>query len=87
MSAEPLFCLEGSRIFVAGHNGMVGAALVRRLRTEQCSILTVDRSELDLTRQDATDRYLEERKPDVVIVAAARVRRHCRERHFSGGLS
>ena len=73
MSAESLFCLKGLRVFVAGHRGMVGAALVRRLSVEQCTILTIDRRDLDLTRQQAIERYLDDTKPDVVIVAAAKV--------------
>jgi GDP-L-fucose synthase len=73
MNAQPLFCLKGLRVFVAGHRGMVGAALVRRLSVEQCTILTIDRRELDLTCQQATKYYLDEKRPDVVIVAAARV--------------
>jgi GDP-L-fucose synthase len=46
-----LFNLAGKCVYVAGHAGMVGAALVRRLRSEPCTILTVDRAQLDLTRQ------------------------------------
>jgi GDP-L-fucose synthase len=73
MNAQLPFCLKGRRVFVAGHRGMVGAALARRLSIEQCTILTIDRRELDLTCQQATKCYLDEKKPDVVIVAAARV--------------
>jgi GDP-L-fucose synthase len=69
----PLFDLGGKRIYVAGHRGMVGAALVRRLSSESCEILTVDRTALDLTRQADTDRWIDRAKPHVVIVAAARV--------------
>ena len=47
---SPLFDLTDKRVYVAGHMGMVGAALVRRLRSEPCKILTVDRAALDLTR-------------------------------------
>jgi GDP-L-fucose synthase len=68
-----MFELKGKSVFVAGHKGMVGSALVRRLQREACSILTVDHSHLDLTRQVPTERYVLERKPDVVIVAAAKV--------------
>jgi GDP-L-fucose synthase len=52
---------------------MAGSALVRRLRREHCEILTVDRSQLDLTRQAETERYIASLRPDVVIVAAGRV--------------
>lgn len=69
---EP-FDLTGKRVFVAGHNGMVGAALVRRLAAENCTVLTASRSEFDLTRQEAVDAWMAREKPDVVIVAAAKV--------------
>jgi GDP-L-fucose synthase len=52
---------------------MVGAALVRRLRAESCTILTVDHATLDLTRQAETERWIGTAKPDVVILAAAKV--------------
>jgi GDP-L-fucose synthase len=68
-----MFDLKGKTIFVAGHGGMVGSALVRRLQQEACSILTAHRKDLDLARQLATERYVREFRPDVVIVAAAKV--------------
>jgi GDP-L-fucose synthase len=67
------FQLEGKRIWVAGHRGMVGSALVRLLSKENCEVLTVARSEVDLRDQAATRRWLEDTRPDVVIMAAARV--------------
>jgi GDP-L-fucose synthase len=67
------FDLTGKRVYVAGHRGMVGGALVRRLRLEACEILTVDRTTLDLTRQADTDRWIDRTKPHVVILAAAKV--------------
>jgi GDP-L-fucose synthase len=67
------FDLAGRRVFVAGHRGMVGAALVRRLKPEGCEVLTADRGDLDLTRQADTEEWLRDRRPDVVIVAAAKV--------------
>jgi nucleoside-diphosphate-sugar epimerase len=51
-----MFDLNKVSVFVAGHHGMVGSALVRRLRSESCSILTADRHNLDLTRQQDTER-------------------------------
>ncbi|MGB7717050.1 MAG: NAD-dependent epimerase/dehydratase family protein, partial [Pseudolabrys sp.] len=69
----PLFDLAGRRVYVAGHRGMVGAALLRRLSAEACQIVTVDRAALDLTRQADTERWIEKTRPNVVIVAAARV--------------
>ena len=67
------FDLKGARVYVAGHGGMVGAAIARRLRPEDCTVLTADRRELDLTRQADTERWLAKTRPDVVVVAAARV--------------
>ena len=65
--------LTGSRIWVAGHTGMVGAALVRRLGYEDCEVLTADHADLDLTRQDRVMAWMEEQRPAAVVVAAARV--------------
>ncbi|HEY9163445.1 MAG TPA: GDP-L-fucose synthase [Magnetovibrio sp.] len=65
--------LAGLRVWVAGHRGMVGSALVRRLATENCEILTATRAELDLTRQADVERWMAEKRPDVVFMAAARV--------------
>src|SRR5262249_49319396 len=69
----PLFNLTGKRVYVAGHAGMVGAALVRRLGAESCSILTADRTRLDLTCQAETHQWIGTAKPDAVILAAAKV--------------
>lgn len=73
MTTEVVFPLAGKRIWVAGHRGMVGAALVRRLTGEGCEILTVDRTQLDLRRQAETEAWMADAKPDAVILAAARV--------------
>ena len=67
------FPLQNKRIWVAGHRGMVGSAIVRRLASEHCEILTAGRDELDLLDQAATRAWLQDRKPDAVIVAAAKV--------------
>ncbi|MFK4769274.1 MULTISPECIES: GDP-L-fucose synthase [Rhizobium/Agrobacterium group] len=68
-----MFELEGKRVWVAGHRGMVGSALVRLLSRENCEVLTVPRSEVDLRDQAATRRWLVDTQPDAVIMAAARV--------------
>jgi len=70
---DPPFTLAGRRVFVAGHRGMVGSALVRRLTQERCEILTAQRAEADLRRQAETEAMLAAKRPDVVIVAAATV--------------
>lgn len=66
-----LFELSGRQVFVAGHRGMVGSALVRRLAEEDCSVVTASRAELDLCDPAATKAFLRSAKPDVVILAAA----------------
>src|SRR5262249_52526126 len=61
------------RVWVAGHRGMVGAALVRRLAQEECEILTTSRGETDLTRQEDVDRWIAANKPQAIFMAAAKV--------------
>jgi GDP-L-fucose synthase len=70
---EANFDLTAKRVFVAGHRGMVGSALQRRLLQENCTVLTASRGELDLRRQEAVERWLEQQKPEAVIIAAAKV--------------
>ena len=67
------FDLTGKRVWIAGHRGMVGSALVRRLAGEPCEVLTAPRDELDLTAQAPVFAGMEAAKPDLVIVAAAKV--------------
>lgn len=63
-----------NRIYVAGHLGMVGSALVRRLRAKgYANLITRTRAELDLTDQAAVHRFMAEVKPDYVFLAAAKV--------------
>jgi GDP-L-fucose synthase len=68
-----VFSLAGQRVFVAGHGGMVGSALVRRLEREHCEILTVGRRNVDLRRQAETEDWLVTARPTAVFVAAATV--------------
>lgn len=65
--------LQGKKVWVAGHRGMVGSAIVRRLASEDCEILTADRSELDLKDQAAVSAWVGRQKPDAVFLAAAKV--------------
>ena len=67
------FDLTGKTVFVAGHRGMVGSAVVRRLEREPCDILTATRGELDLTDQAAVRDWFDRNRPDAVVLAAARV--------------
>ena len=68
-----MFKLDGKRVWIAGHRGMVGSALVRRLAGMQTDILTVDRNRLDLRDQAAVSLWLTENRPDAVFIAAATV--------------
>jgi GDP-L-fucose synthase len=68
-----IYSLAGKRVYVAGHRGMVGSALTRRLAGEACTILTADRSAVDLTRQAEVEAFFAANRPDVVVMAAARV--------------
>src|SRR6184192_4421771 len=73
-STGQLMMDKSEKIFVAGHHGMVGSALVRRLKSEGFSNLLVrDRSKLDLRDDSAVAKFFAEEKPDIVIVAAAKV--------------
>ena len=65
---------NSDKIFVAGHRGLVGSALLRKLTQEGFSnLVTRDRSRLDLLNQAGVDRFFSEEKPAIVILAAARV--------------
>ncbi|MEM1401195.1 MAG: GDP-L-fucose synthase [Pseudomonadota bacterium] len=67
------FDLTGKRVWVAGHRGMVGSAVCRRLADEPCEILTVDRGTCDLTRQDQVEQWMGDERPDAIVLAAAKV--------------
>jgi len=73
MSAPVIFELRDKRVFVTGHGGMVGSAIVRRLEREHCDTLLATRRELDLRHAEAVDRYIAETKPNAVFVAAGKV--------------
>ena len=65
--------LTGKRVWVAGHRGMVGAAIVRRLEREDCNILTCQRDDVDFTRQEQVENWMEDQRPDAVFLAAGLV--------------
>ena len=67
------FDLREKRIFVCGHRGMVGSAILRRLSTEPCTVLTAERSALDLRDDAAVKKWFARMRPDAVILAAAKV--------------
>lgn len=68
-----MYDLRGKRVWVAGHRGMVGSAIVRRLAREDCTILTIDRSTVDLRDQAGVLAWMREARPDAVFLAAAKV--------------
>ena len=67
------YSLKGKRIWVAGHRGMVGGAVVRRLASEDCEVITAGRDVVDLVDQAATKAWMSEVRPDVIVMAAAKV--------------
>jgi GDP-L-fucose synthase len=73
MTARTEYVLKGKRVWVAGHRGMAGSAIVRRLAQEDCELLTVARDEVDLRRQEAVEAWMVKARPQAVFVAAATV--------------
>ena len=73
MSAPVIFELRGKRLYVAGHAGMVGAAIVRRLERENYSIVGATSRELDLRQSEAVERFMAQTKPEAVFIAAGKV--------------
>src|SRR4051812_13995272 len=71
--ARTPFELKGKSVFVAGHRGMVGGALARRLAAEDVELLTIGRSEVDLRDQAAVNGWFARKRPQVVFLAAAKV--------------
>lgn len=71
MPASTPFQLAGKKIWIAGHRGMVGSALLRRLAGEGCELLTADRAALDLRDQTAVADWMAQQRPDAVFIAAA----------------
>ena len=71
--SEPSYGLSGKRVWVAGHRGMVGSAIVRRLASEDCEVVTADRREVDLRRQADVRAWMETTRPQAVFLAAAKV--------------
>jgi GDP-L-fucose synthase len=65
--------LSGKRIWVAGHRGLVGGALVRRLARENCTVLVAPRSEVDVADEAQVSAFIQREKPDAIVVAAAKV--------------
>jgi GDP-L-fucose synthase len=70
---EIVYPLSGKRIWVAGHKGMVGSAVARRLACEDCEVMTVARGDVDLTRQAQVEAWLGQARPDAIVMAAGKV--------------
>jgi GDP-L-fucose synthase len=68
-----MFSLDGKRVWVAGHRGLVGSAIMRRLATEGCQLLTAGHDELDLCNQSAVDGWILAHKPQAIVLSAAKV--------------
>jgi GDP-L-fucose synthase len=73
MTTPVVFPLAGKRVLVAGHKGMAGSSIVRRLKQENCEILTADREDVDMMRQADVEDWLATLKPDALFLAAAKV--------------
>jgi GDP-L-fucose synthase len=73
MAPPPLFDLRGKRVYVAGHTGLAGSAIMRRLASEGCELLTTDHKTLDLVQQEPTEKWMMQVRPDAVFLAAGRV--------------
>jgi GDP-L-fucose synthase len=73
MGEVSVYSLSGKRVWVAGHRGMVGSAIVRRLKGEGCEIVKAERSEVDLRNQRQTEAWVQAMRPDAVFLAAAKV--------------
>lgn len=71
--SSPHYSLTGKKVWVAGHRGMVGSALIRKLATMDCDVVTTSRSDVDLTRQQDVEDWMADAKPDAIFMAAAKV--------------
>lgn len=70
---KPVYDLKGKRVYVAGHRGMVGSAIVRRLASEGCEVLTAGWPGINLMEQAEARAWMEANRPDAVFLAAAKV--------------
>ena len=68
-----MYDLAGKKVWVAGHRGMVGSAVVRRLEREGCEVITAGRDVADLRRQAEVEAFLDDARPDAIVMAAAKV--------------
>src|ERR1700744_4896806 len=73
MHENPCYALRNKRVWVAGHGGLVGSALIRRLQREDCDVITAPRTAVDLRRHDQVEQWMRQTRPAAVFLAAARV--------------
>ena len=73
MATSKQYALQGKRIYIAGHRGMAGSAIVRRMASEQCEILTATRQDVDLRRQSEVEAWIAAKRPHAIFIAAATV--------------
>ena len=73
MSKSYSFNLNKKKIWVAGHNGMVGRAIIKKLRDKKLNVLTINKNDLDLTNQNQTFNWIKANAPQVIFIAAAKV--------------
>jgi GDP-L-fucose synthase len=71
--SDIIYPLSGKRVWVAGHSGMVGTAVLRQLQEIDCDVVTSSHAELDLARQTDVEAWMADTKPNAIIMAAARV--------------
>lgn len=72
-SLSKFYSLKNKRVWLPGHNGMIGSAIERKLSEYECEVLTANRETLNLLSQSAVEKWVQVNKPDTVIVAAAKV--------------
>jgi GDP-L-fucose synthase len=72
-ATNPSYALRNKRVWVAGHRGLVGSAIVRRLEREDCEILTAPRERVDLRNDAQVYRFMRDTRPHAIFLAAARV--------------
>ena len=78
-NSSALYSLKGKRVWVAGHRGMVGSALLRRLAKEDCTLLTVGREVVDLTQQQQVTAWMKQDAAASHLSCRRKSRRHCGE--------
>ncbi len=73
MNLKYQYSLQGKKIFVAGHQGMLGSSICRNLEKKNVEVLSISHDKLDLTRQSDVENWVKSNRPDAIIVAAAKV--------------